>query len=61
MDISLIINSDEDPEQMGFFVELESWTDEGMNMTYNFTNPLLVSKGIHPDYILCQIKQNKLF
>ena len=43
MDISLIVNSDEDPAKLAFKVELESWTENGMNMTISFANPLLLS------------------
>ena len=61
MEMNLVLNSDEDPEFMRFYVELESWSEEGMNITYNFTHPLLVSKGIHPDYVLCKIIERRLF
>ena len=61
LEVSLIINSDEDPEEMQFYLGFESWTETGMNFSYSFSNPLLVSKGIHPDRVLCKIKERKLF
>ena len=61
MEISLILNSDEDPEMMQFFIELEAWYETGMNISISFTNPLLVSKGIHPDFILFKVKKRELF
>ena len=61
MEISLILNSEEDPELMQFSIELEAWYETGMNISYSFTNPLLVSTGIHPDFILCKVKERELF
>ena len=61
MEISVILNSEVKPEKMQFFIELKSWTETEIVIAYNFSNPLLVSTGIHPDSVLCKIKERKLF
>ena len=61
MDVSLIVNSDTDPELMGFSLELDGWNERGINISVIFENPLYVSKGIHKDHLLCKLKFNKLF
>ena len=44
-----------------FYLELTKWDSEGLDVYINFTKPLVISKGIDQDQIICKIKNRKLF
>ena len=37
---------------MTFYLTLNSWTSTGMDININFSDPLVVSKGLNPDNIV---------
>jgi hypothetical protein len=59
--IEFVLNSDEDQDDMKYFLELTKWTPYEMEIYINFTNPLMVSRGLRQDYIICTIKNKDLF
>ena len=42
-EIELLIKSDEDLKKMTYFVTLKNWTETGMELYFNFTEPLALS------------------
>ena len=61
IELMFILNSDETPENIEYFLELTNWTEEAMELLVNFTNPLIISKGIRPDQVFCKIKHTNMF
>lgn len=61
MDIQLVLKSDEEVENIEYFLEIKNWTQEFMDVHINFTDPLLISKGLKLDEIICKILNKDLF
>lgn len=49
LELIFVLNSDQDPNDIEYFLELEDWTEKYLEIRINFTNPLLVSLGFFPD------------
>lgn len=61
MEMIFLLNSDQNQEDIGYFLELIEWTEAAMKVHINFTNPLLVSNGEVPDVIFAKIKNTHMF
>jgi len=55
------LNSDEEVGNINYDVLLLNWTSTGMSLMLNFSNPLVVSKGINLDEALIVVKNKDLF
>jgi len=49
IDFSFTLNSDEDIENLEYYLELQEWKSRTMKILLNFTNPSMISKGMKPD------------
>lgn len=61
LEILLEINSNVDPNDIQYSLEITDWTEKNMKLHLNFTNPLMVSKGLIPDVIFAKIKNTHMF
>lgn len=53
--------SDANPEDLGYDIFISKWDENGIEVQFNFTNPLAVSKGRGQDKVLVAIKNPGLF
>ena len=56
-----MLKSDVEPEMVEFYLQLEEWTEYGMLVFINFTNPLIISKGLRPDQVIVKVLEKSLF
>jgi hypothetical protein len=61
VDVIMAQKSDEDPEKAAFTLIVNDWTEDGMKLKMNFTNPLAISKGRNQDALLIKIKNPAMF
>jgi hypothetical protein len=61
VDVTMAQKSDEDPEKAGFTLIVNDWTEDGLKLKMNFTNPLSISKGRNQDALLVKIKNPAMF
>lgn len=61
MELMFLLNRETDNPNIEFYSELKEWTEDAMAIEVNFTNPLIVSKGIRPDQIILKVKNTDLF
>ena len=59
--ITYVVNSETDLSEISYYIEITEWTDKKMELAINFTNPLVVSKGIKKDLMMLTIKNPLLF
>lgn len=48
-DFIFILKSEVDPAEIKYFLEITYWDEYQVNVFMNFSNPLLISKGIFKD------------
>lgn len=56
-----LLRSKINPSEVKFYLELKSWTEEGMDVFVNFIDPLLISRGVSPDEVICKVVNRDLF
>ena len=61
MDFQFVLRSDIDPENFTYSLGIEEWTQEGMKVLCNFSDPLMISKGLESDVLQIKIKNRFLF
>jgi hypothetical protein len=61
MEFSFILKSNIEVTDIEYYLEILEWEPESMKVFINFTKPLLISKGLNPDTVVCKIKNNNLF
>lgn len=61
VDVTMAQKSDEDPEKAAFTLKVHDWTEEGLKLKMNFTDPLAISKGRNQDALIIKIKNPALF
>ena len=62
LDLEFVLNSENvEPEEIKYYLTLQSWTENGMEIQVNFTNPLIISKGAKPDKLIFKVINKKLF
>ena len=61
VDFRFVMKSDEDPEEVKYFLSITDWTELELKMFINFTEPLSISKGRNKDAIICTFKNPNLF
>lgn len=61
IDFSFILNSDVESDKVEFTLMLTEWEESQLKIQINFTDPLIISKGISPDQVLCRVKRRDLF
>ena len=49
MDFSFVLRSDVEAEELVFYLELLDWQPTHLDILVNFTDPLLISKGLVKD------------
>ena len=45
VDFSFVMKSDEDPNDVKYFLSITDWTETQLKLFINFTEPLSISKG----------------
>lgn len=55
------MKSDEDPQDMDYFLELLEWTQDGFDFKIHFKDPLLASSGSMNDEVMIEITKPELF
>ena len=61
VDFQFIVKSDEDPDEIKFFLNIVEWSERSIELFINFTSPLVISKGRNNDAIICNFKNPNLF
>lgn len=61
MDFTFISLEEIDYSKLVYYLEIEKWTEQEIDLRINFTNPLMISNGIKEDLVICRIKNRKLF
>ena len=61
MDFSFVLRSDVEEEELLFYLELLDWQPTHLDILVNFTDPLLISKGLVRDQIVVTIKNPEYF
>ena len=61
MDFTFVLRSDEDVEDLKYYLELLDWQPDHLSVLVNFTDPTIVSKGLVSDYVKIKIKNKDLF
>ena len=52
LDIDFQLSSDNDPSDIKYFLEITSWELEEMKVQVNFSDPLMISRGVKPDRVI---------
>lgn len=60
-DVTMASKGDEGSKAAEFFLNIQEWTEDGLKLKMNFTNPLSVSKGRNSDALIIKIKNPSLF
>jgi hypothetical protein len=60
-DIVFVLKSDVEPTEIGYFLEIEQWDEYGIKVFINFTNSMLISKGLSEDEVICTVLNKNLF
>lgn len=58
MNLHIMSNSE---EFLSYDFKIFNWTVDGFKIKLNFTDPLLVSKGLKPDLVFVEIKDPLMF
>jgi len=45
LELRFVLNSNEDPDKIKFYIELKEWNEKHLIVDVNFTDPLIISKG----------------
>jgi len=61
VDFKFVMKSDEEPDEVKYFLSILDWTELDLKMYINFTEPLTISKGRNKDAIICSFKNPNLF
>jgi len=61
MDFRFVLRSDIDIEHLSYNLEIISWTEDGIEVFANFSDPLVISQGLENDVVEIQIKNRYLF
>lgn len=61
IDFSFILNSEEEQRDIQFTLALKDWQEESLQVQVNFTDPLIISKGLSLDQVLCRVRRRDLF
>ena len=61
MTVEFLVRSDKNPSDLKYYLGIEEWSEEGIRLYLNFTNPLEVSQGVEEDLVLCTITTPELF
>jgi len=56
-----LLESDIDPSKLQFDVFIDQWTIEGIQVSLNFTDPMLISQSKGGDRVLLNFKNPFLF
>lgn len=57
LDVYFLLNSDIEPEDIKFYVELRGWESNKIDLFINFADPLHISQGEERDMIQIKFKQ----
>lgn len=60
-DFYYISATDQDKYKMSLSLELKEWTELGMSLKMDLSNPLIASKGDSPDRVALTVKNRQLF
>ena len=55
IETNITINGDEEEKLYDYNLFLINWTETHIELLLNFTNPLIISKGMFPDQLVCRI------
>ena len=61
MSFEFLLKSDQDPSNFKYDLFIKNWTETGMVLHINFTDPLIVSQGKLFDEALIKVKNRNLF
>ena len=60
-ELIFLMMSEVDSSDLEYVLELQQWTETGVDLFINFTDPLKVSQGLILDIIVCKMKNKDLF
>jgi hypothetical protein len=59
MDLTFITETDQETNPIGYYLDLEKWDENGIQIKINYTDPLMVGKG--NDQVMTTLKNPDLF
>lgn len=59
VDLSFITETDQETNPIGYYLDMENWDENGIDIKINYTDPLMVGKG--NDQIMTTLKNPDLF
>ena len=59
VDLTFITETDQETNPIGYYLDLESWDENGLGIKINYTDPLMVGKG--NDQVMTTLKNPDLF
>lgn len=61
VDVTFLMKSDVDPASIEYTVALKEWSATDIKFKFNFSNPLLLSRGEEQDAVLLKLKNPEMF
>jgi len=61
MDFTFVLRSDVESDNLKYFLELTDWTETHLDILVNFTDPMMISKGLQSDQVIITIKNKNMF
>lgn len=59
--MKFVLKSDINPEDIKYFMTIESWTPRKLKIKVNMTDPTIISKGMERDTIYLKIKNSDMY
>lgn len=61
MDFTFVLRSDIETDDLKYYLSLADWTETHLDVLVNFTEPMLISKGLVSDQVIITIKNKNMF